>query len=334
MKNILFFFSVEDCKRRWRNIKDTYFRNRKKRKLGTGSASSEKPMKWALYDRLSFLDKVKHERESKNTLAEELVEEHQEETSVYSHHETDDYAIDLAGESSLDDSDLNSTPSTSRRTLGTVKFNKTLDKDHQESLTSGSRSSTPFQTNVSKTKPRVPKPNTTAQYEERAQKRMELLEAIHNKKKSEPDDVDLFMQSISLTVKKFPPAQINEAKLGILKLVSDLELKLATQHLSQQTTTQSSQSTSSAEENVGLNSHFYGNSQYQQNEPLHQTSAASQTTVGNSQYHQKEPLHPTATATRTTTSSYFQNFNPENQNSPFLNASRLDSENGLRYHQL
>ncbi|CAH1987903.1 unnamed protein product [Acanthoscelides obtectus] len=154
----------DDCKRRWRNIKDTYFRNRKKRKFRTGSAASERVIKWTLYDRLSFLDVIKHERESKNTLTEE------EETPAYS--ETD-YEIQPTDESTLDDSDLldeYSTPSTSRRTSDAMKLNKGLNKN-------------PFQQNCGKrSQPRVSKLNTMAQFEERAQKRMELLESIHKKK--------------------------------------------------------------------------------------------------------------------------------------------------------
>jgi len=53
------FISVDDCKRRWKNIKDTH--NRNKRKLGTGSASSSKK-KWILADRVSFLNSVDNER--------------------------------------------------------------------------------------------------------------------------------------------------------------------------------------------------------------------------------------------------------------------------------
>ncbi|CAH1960684.1 unnamed protein product [Acanthoscelides obtectus] len=149
--------SSDDCKRRWRNIKDTYFRNRKKRKLGTGSAASERVIKWTLYDRLSFLDVIKHERESKNTLTEE------EETPAYS--ETD-YETQPTDESTLDDSDLldeYSTPSTSRRTSDAMKLNKGLNKN-------------PFQQNCGKrSQPRVSKLNTMAQFEERAQKRRSSL---------------------------------------------------------------------------------------------------------------------------------------------------------------
>lgn len=50
---------VNDCKKRWRNIRDTYMKSKKK--LGTGSQSSlKKP--WPLAQNVAFLDKVEFER--------------------------------------------------------------------------------------------------------------------------------------------------------------------------------------------------------------------------------------------------------------------------------
>ena len=58
---IFYFVLVEDCKKRWRNIKDTYNRRKKKGK-STGSAAFPKQAKWALADMLSFLDQTEHKR--------------------------------------------------------------------------------------------------------------------------------------------------------------------------------------------------------------------------------------------------------------------------------
>ncbi|VVC40020.1 BESS motif,MADF domain,SANT/Myb domain,Myb-like domain [Cinara cedri] len=46
--------STDDCKKRWRNIRDTYMKH--KRKPGTVSGTSKK--KWALAENLSFLNNV------------------------------------------------------------------------------------------------------------------------------------------------------------------------------------------------------------------------------------------------------------------------------------
>jgi len=44
-------------------MKDTYNKNKRQRKLGTGSSAKDKPSKWALTDILSFLDVFSYERE-------------------------------------------------------------------------------------------------------------------------------------------------------------------------------------------------------------------------------------------------------------------------------
>ncbi|XP_060868458.1 uncharacterized protein LOC132943462 [Metopolophium dirhodum] len=54
--------SVDDCKKRFKNMKDTYNKKRRSRKMGTGSAAKDKPSKWMLEDMLSFLDKTIYER--------------------------------------------------------------------------------------------------------------------------------------------------------------------------------------------------------------------------------------------------------------------------------
>ncbi|KAL4091313.1 hypothetical protein QTP88_026016 [Uroleucon formosanum] len=54
-------FVVDDTKKRWKNIRDSYAQN--KRKPGTGSSASIKK-KWYLAPHLSFLDQVQCERDS------------------------------------------------------------------------------------------------------------------------------------------------------------------------------------------------------------------------------------------------------------------------------
>ncbi|CAI6374329.1 unnamed protein product [Macrosiphum euphorbiae] len=62
---------VDDCKKRWKNIKDTYNKKRRGRKLGTGSATKEKPSKWILEDALSFIDTAIYERQSVTNVSHE-----------------------------------------------------------------------------------------------------------------------------------------------------------------------------------------------------------------------------------------------------------------------
>lgn len=50
-----------------------------------------------------------------------------------------------------------------------------------------------------------------------------MSQLVSNQKKDVEDDIDLFMKSIALTVKKLPPQMIPQAKLEILTLVTNLQ---------------------------------------------------------------------------------------------------------------
>lgn len=69
MSSTLIFFSGEDCKKRWKSLRDSYFRCKNKMKKGTGSAATKIP-KWHLYDRLTFLSVVHRERDSMSNIEE------------------------------------------------------------------------------------------------------------------------------------------------------------------------------------------------------------------------------------------------------------------------
>ncbi|XP_008179309.1 uncharacterized protein LOC103308156 [Acyrthosiphon pisum] len=58
--------NVNDCKTRWRTVRDSYKKNMKKRKLGTGSAAPTK----SKYndDVLSFLNNIEDERRTKSNI--------------------------------------------------------------------------------------------------------------------------------------------------------------------------------------------------------------------------------------------------------------------------
>lgn len=61
--------SGDECKKRWKYIRDSYNRFRRKNKVGTGSAAQSKNSKNQLYERLNFL-KVSAEAEGiKNILS-------------------------------------------------------------------------------------------------------------------------------------------------------------------------------------------------------------------------------------------------------------------------
>ncbi|KAK5647829.1 hypothetical protein RI129_002721 [Pyrocoelia pectoralis] len=184
----------------WKKIAFSLKKEGEKLQLGTGSSTSDKPVKWNLYQRLSFLDKVKHERNSKQTLE---------------CHENSDQTDPVES----------SNPSTQSATT-----NKSNPETHRGSDSTpavsrcSSAASSLSRSNVKRFRSNDSKDAFLKRFEERAQKRTELLEALQNQKEEiELDEVDLFMKSISLTVKRLPRPLINEAKLGIVTLVNNLE---------------------------------------------------------------------------------------------------------------
>ncbi|KAL4719688.1 hypothetical protein ACJJTC_018460 [Scirpophaga incertulas] len=54
----------EDCRKRWKCIRDSYQRIKRKNKLPTGSAAGSKSKKWPLIERLTFLENVPTERKT------------------------------------------------------------------------------------------------------------------------------------------------------------------------------------------------------------------------------------------------------------------------------
>ncbi|XP_071054637.1 uncharacterized protein [Onthophagus taurus] len=81
-----------------------------------------------------------------------------------------------------------------------------------------SRSNTPT---CSSSTPSNAKAKLLHELEERSKHRLHVLSQLTHQK--EEDEVDLFMRSIALMVKKLPPNLISQAKLQILTLVTNLQ---------------------------------------------------------------------------------------------------------------
>ncbi|CAH2012423.1 unnamed protein product [Acanthoscelides obtectus] len=179
----------DECKSRWKNIRDNFLKHKRKQKIGTGSAASAKPPKWALFEYLKFLDNVKSER----------------------HEEEVDTSLDV--DNALVDDDLSSPPPSDYPRQEKKLRQNAIDK---------SRSSTPDSYAGSTSSKRSQRKNLFLEnVEERSKQRMQMLSALTQK--PEDDEIDLFFKSIAMTVKKLSPHQIAKAKLGILTLVTELQ---------------------------------------------------------------------------------------------------------------
>ncbi|XP_050065540.1 uncharacterized protein LOC126554514 [Aphis gossypii] len=192
--------SVDDCKKRWRNIKDTYNRKKRSRNLGTGSAAKNKPTKWQLADILSFLDVAAYERPSvSNILLNE--EDIDEDDHTDAANETEIFNDSMLSEKNVEENEPQ--PSSLMLEHETTKQKLTAD---------------------SKTNKKVKRSDALIEVlNKRSQERNKLMEELT--KIEDDDPIDAFFKSMALTVKQFSPDLKVKAKLDILRIVSELELK-------------------------------------------------------------------------------------------------------------
>ncbi|CAH1979226.1 unnamed protein product [Acanthoscelides obtectus] len=200
----------DECKSRWKNIRDNFLKHKRKQKIGTGSAASAKPPKWALFEYLKFLDNVKSERQTISNVNEAATGIEENIDRELSEEEVD---TSLDVDNALVDDDLSSPPPSDYPRQEKKLRQNAIDK---------SRSSTPDSYAGSTSSKRSQRKNLFLEnVEERSKQRMQMLSALTQK--PEDDEIDLFFKSIAMTVKKLPPHQIAKAKLGILTLVTELQ---------------------------------------------------------------------------------------------------------------
>ncbi|XP_046402150.1 transcription factor Adf-1-like [Ischnura elegans] len=205
--------NVGDCKKRWRNVRDNYLKYKRKHKLRTGSAASAKTSKWPLYRQLSFLDLVKQGRRTQSSITER-------DTGDNSESENSDQ------EEGIDNEQLGEKPS--------VITDRGMNNNKKRVNSDDSRAETPDSDNTQKSTKFRKTVNITAKlaenFEERARERLEIIKDIRKHKK-EDDEVDHFMKSMALKMKKLSPQLIAKAQIGILSLITDLQFSQSNTHI-------------------------------------------------------------------------------------------------------
>jgi len=58
----LFLSTADTCKKRWKGLRDSYFREIKKGKMPSGSAAIDSGSKWKYFENMDFLRTVPRER--------------------------------------------------------------------------------------------------------------------------------------------------------------------------------------------------------------------------------------------------------------------------------
>nr|CAD7404693.1 unnamed protein product [Timema poppensis] len=198
--------SAKDCKKRWRNIKDTYNRRIKKGK-GTGSSTSSKPEKWALAEMLSFLNKVKHKRLSISNIGINSVNSDSVEEGDF---EGIDVGIEESGGviQNISDQSASSFAAIINDESSTANWNLPRSSDFSH-----------LPTKRQKLNEKI-----TKLIEERSCERSEILKLISQRRE---DSVDLFFRSVAMSVKQLRPELINETKMRTLQLVFEMESRNA-----------------------------------------------------------------------------------------------------------
>ncbi|XP_012143753.1 uncharacterized protein LOC105662835 [Megachile rotundata] len=187
--------SPTDCKKRWRNIRDTFMKIKRGNKYGIGSAAKPKS-KWPLLQHLSFLDIVFSERSN--------MEDSQETSEITSNIDSEHTLIEALVETSIDsftetDSQGYIIPSRKRR-LETV--NSSTTKRHKYEID-----------------------KIVEVLEYRVLEIEKIIENINRTIIEDSDPVTSFFKSMATTVKTFPPDLIAEAKLEVLRIINVLEKK-------------------------------------------------------------------------------------------------------------
>ncbi|KAJ8728597.1 hypothetical protein PYW07_006293 [Mythimna separata] len=91
-----------ECRKKWKLIRDSYNRYKRKQKSSTGSAAPAKNSKWQFYERLRFLENTPSERQSSTSVDQEqqsstsVVQEVTNTSSEVGHEDTPSVAADAS----------------------------------------------------------------------------------------------------------------------------------------------------------------------------------------------------------------------------------------------
>ncbi|XP_060861708.1 uncharacterized protein LOC132938721 [Metopolophium dirhodum] len=202
--------NVNDCKTRWRTIRDSYKKNLKKRRLGTGSAATTK----SKYndDSLSFLDNIENERRTTSNISVE--KKACNDNTNYS-------------EMAVNDSFDQTEEIEPEKELLLKSSEPLLDMPIDDKLPNTEINHSLID---SFTKPCEKKTTRRAQdkiLDEIKKGREERLAALREMKQQESiDPIQTFFKSMASTVSMFPPESVVEAKMRIFNIVSEMELRL------------------------------------------------------------------------------------------------------------
>ncbi|XP_060861845.1 uncharacterized protein LOC132938864 [Metopolophium dirhodum] len=190
--------SLDDCRKRWKNMKDTYNKHKRNRKSGSRSSVKSKPSKWALSRSLSFLDVVSSERDPQSTnvfIAEKEVENVVEDAEVQELNGTFLPSVPSTSGSHVDLSEQRDVSRPGKRKLITKKCPINNWEHNEEWIVL-------------------------------LKKGIEERKIIFETNKFEKDDpIDTFFKSMASTVKTFSPSLKIRVKREVFNIVNNLEFE-------------------------------------------------------------------------------------------------------------
>ncbi|XP_050526067.1 uncharacterized protein LOC126896916 [Daktulosphaira vitifoliae] len=234
--------SVDDCKKRWKNMKDTYNKNKRSRKLGTGSSTKNKQKKWVLADALSFLDVCFYERtgltnfnstnEIKNSKEEDSLTVTVDDENNSSN--LNDFSIMSATETTtVHDTELENNFNTEKKYL-TLKKKLSKEKIPTKKLNQNKE--------------------LVSLLKRSNEERQQILNSI-NKVEEEEDPIDAFFKTMAITVKSFPQHLKIKAKKEVFNIITNLEIENSSTSSTQNRNIPSSSSYSSPNSSLQSSSH-------------------------------------------------------------------------------
>ncbi|KAL4125984.1 hypothetical protein QTP88_010216 [Uroleucon formosanum] len=191
--------SSDDCKKRWRNIRDTYMKQKKK--LPTGSETPHKKKGCTM--NLSFLNTVEYERRYAHTY------------------------------NTITNMDITGANTSNAATTHEIEHEDEEDVQNDEEQTQNIMSDLPSSSYAGK-RIRSKEDKISAILAKRSKDTKDTILKIQEQNKllaknlCEEDDIDLFYKSIAMRVKKMPPQAIKEAKLKTLTLITEIDDKYST----------------------------------------------------------------------------------------------------------
>ncbi|XP_050064617.1 uncharacterized protein LOC126553509 [Aphis gossypii] len=188
--------SIDDCRKRWKNIRDTYLKQKKK--LPTGSAAPHKKPRYTM--NLSFLDTFEYERST----------------------------ITNMGINDADTSNASTTDEIEPEVQQIIQNDEEQTENIVSDLPSGSYAGKRIRSKDDKISVILAKrPKETKDTILCIQEQNKLL-ATSMKNLCEEDEIDIFFKSIAMTVKKMPQQAIKEVKLKTLTLITEIDDKYST----------------------------------------------------------------------------------------------------------